>query len=488
MPDYYEQPAYLKEIETTTVTQTPETYNPTPEVSTTTTTEIKTPRKIPVTLLIAVGIILFLVLIFLLLRGTATPTTTPSTQKVTLQWWGVFLDPSVVKPLIDEYQAANPNVTIQYANRFPEGDYDTAAGIYKTELNRVLKLNDPVGIPDIFMVENTWAGDYESFVKSSTSYDFDSYKSIFYPAIVNDFTAAASKSVYGVPLWIDDLAIIYNKDMLKEVAVSEPPADWVGFESLAKSLTKRQSGSIVQAGFSAGSGANVTYAPEIFNLLMSQNGVQIINDQGLPTFGSDTDSVTALQSYKDYLNNTTGTWNNDFKVDAASFLERKLAMMVTTSYKYREIKAFNESYQLGIDIGVSQIPQLQGQAQPIMNWADYWGAMVSTARPNATASWTFLKWLTDPAQLRKLNKNEGDFNKQFSFLYPRLDMAQDFQNDSNLKIFNASLPFAQSWKMYKGADVKKEFIKLIDQSGVSQSSIVSTQTAIQSLINNKGKL
>jgi len=487
MPDYYEQPAYLKEIETTTVTQTPETYTPEPTAPDNTAPK----RKIPVTLLIVVGVILFLVLIYLLfgnlLKGTP-PTTTTNNQKVTLQWWGVFLDPTVVKPLIDEYQAQNTNVTIQYADKFPDGEYDSAADQYKSELNRVLKANDAVDIPDIFMVENTWAGDYESFVKSSNSYDYDTYKSIFYPAAVTDFTTASSKSVYGVPLWMDDLAIIYNKDMLKEVAASEPPTDWVNFQSLAQSLTKRQSGKITQAGFAAGAGSNVTYAPEIFNLLMSQNGVQIVDAQGLPTFGADTDSVTALQSYKDYLNTSTGTWNTDLKVDAASFLERKLAMMVTTSYKYREIKTFNESYQLGIDIGVSQFPQLQGQSQQVLNWADYWGAMVASARPNSTAAWAFLKWITQPDQLRKLNKNEGDFNKQFSFLYPRIDMASDYQNDSNLKIFNASLPFAQSWKMYKGADVKKEFLKLIDQSGISQSSIVSTQTAIQSLINNKGKL
>ena len=247
MPDYYEQPAYLKEIETTTVTQTPETYTPEPVAP-----DATPRRKIPVTLLIVVGVILFLLLLFLLFSNLLkTPTTNNNTPtgKVTLQWWGVFLDPSVVKPLIDEYQAQNTNVTIQYANRFPEGQYDTAADIYKTELNRVLKAGDQVDIPDIFMVENTWAGDYENYVKASTTYDYDTFKSIFYPAAVTDFSSAANKAVYGVPLWMDDLAIIYNKDMLKEASVSEPPTDWVSFQDLAKKLTKRTSGNITQAGF-----------------------------------------------------------------------------------------------------------------------------------------------------------------------------------------------------------------------------------------------
>lgn len=489
MPDYYEQPAYLKELETTTVT----TPTPAENVTVTVGTTEETPkRKIPILLLIILGIILFLVLMFLLLRPNNTPTTQtpPSNQKITLQWWGVFMDSSVVKPLIDEYQSQNQNVTIEYADRWPEGKYDTAADIYQKELNRVLRENDPVDIPDIFMVENTWAGDYEATSAASpvSGYDFDTFKSIFYPAVSTDFGDEATKSVYGVPLWIDTLAIIYNKDMLKANSVSEPPTDWVSFKTLAQGLTKRQGGEITQAGFGAGFGTNVTYATEIINLMMAQNGVELVNAQGLPVFGSDTDSVTAVQSYKDYLSSSTGTWNTSLKVDAASFLEGKLAMMATTSYKYRDIKTFNESYQLGIDIGISQFPQLQGQAQPLMNWASYWGLMVSKARPNSQAAWAFLKWLTQPEQLRKLNKNESDLNKQFGFLYPRTDMSQDQQTDENLKVFNASLPFAQSWDMVKGLEVKKEFIKLLDQGTSSQSTIVSTQNAIQTLISNKGVL
>jgi ABC-type glycerol-3-phosphate transport system substrate-binding protein len=484
VPDYYEQPAYLKELETTTVTAPPNE-----EVSVTVTEE-KPKRNIPILFLVGLGVILFLVLIYLLFlsRGGNTPTTPPSNQKVTLQWWGVYLDSSVVKPLIDEYQSLNPNVTIQYADRWPDGKYDVAADIYQKELNRVLKQADPVDIPDIFMVENSWAGDYEAYVRTSSSYDYDTFKSIFYPAIVSDFGDEATKAVYGVPLWMDTLAIIYNKDMLKAVSVSEPPTDWASFKTLAKNLTKRQSNAITQSGFAAGAGSNVSFSPEVLNLLMAQNGVTIVNAEGQPVFGSDTDSVTALSSFKDYTNPTTGTWSSTSKVDAASFLEGKLAMMVGTSYKYRDIKIFNEAYQLGIDIGVSQFPQLQGQSQDIMNWSNYWGMMAAKDRPNSQAAWAFMKWMTEPDQLRKLSKNEADFNKQFGLLYPRADMNQDLQADANLKVFNASLPFAVSWDMVKGLAVKQEFVKLINQGSANQSNIVSTQNAIQSLISNKGQL
>jgi hypothetical protein len=67
-------------------------------------------------------------------------------------------------------------------------------------------------------------------------------------------------------------------------------------------------------------------------------------------------------------------------------------------------------------------------------------------------------------------------------------MAQDLQADSNLKVFNEALPFAQSWDMVKGAEVRKLFNDLINQAASSQSSLVQTQTDIQTLINNKGKI
>src|SRR5690606_30772274 len=83
-----------------------------------------TPRRKPPFLLIGIVIVLLvvLVLLFLLISSRARNNTPNNNQNNTgrniiLQWWGAYLDPDVVKPLIDEYQSLNPNVKIEYANK-----------------------------------------------------------------------------------------------------------------------------------------------------------------------------------------------------------------------------------------------------------------------------------------------------------------------------------------------------------------------------------
>jgi ABC-type glycerol-3-phosphate transport system substrate-binding protein len=213
----------------------------------------------------------------------------------------------------------------------------------------------------------------------------------------------------------------------------------------------------------------------------------MINDQGQAIFAADDDSVDALEFYKS-LEGNSGTWDEDFKNDAASFLERKAAMITATSWRYRDILFYNDAYDLNLDIGVSQIPQLQGQDQPIINWADYWGNMVALNRPNSSAAWTFLKWVTEPEQLEKLNENISNESDYFGMLYPRKDMNQLLQNDEYLKVFNESLPYAQTWYMIKGIEVKNLFKDLLNSSSTSQSQLVGTQSNVDILLESQGQL
>ncbi|RMD77131.1 extracellular solute-binding protein [Candidatus Dojkabacteria bacterium] len=481
MSDFYEQPEYLKETD------------PDPIVI----TEDKPKQKIPGFLvfgLIALVAVTILILLFSGLSGQGSRTVKrnqPDEQtgkKVVLQWWGVFLDRSVVQPLIDEYQALNPNVTIEYSNKWPQGKFYDSAITYRAELNRILKENDPVKIPDIFMINNTWAADYEQYTKPSNNIDFDTLKSTFYKSVVSDFGDEATKSVYGLPMWIDTFAIAYNKDLLLNAAVSTPPTSWATFKSLAQNLTVRNGGTIVQAGFSAGVASNTSFAMELFNILMRQNGVQIVNRQGITIFSESPNTLIALEYYKSFIDPINGTWSSSLPKDTQLFVEGKLAMMIVSSYRLREIIKANEDFNLGLNIGVSQIPQLPGQSEPIHNWVDYWGNMVALNRPNSQSSWRFLEWLSQPEQYRKLSRNIKNYYGVFGILYPRLDMSDELKSDEYLKVFNESLRYAESWDMVKGLEVREEFDKLLNQALANQNNIAKTNNAIQLILTLKGKL
>jgi hypothetical protein len=158
--------------------------------------EVGSGRRFPILLIIAglVGIGI-LALLFLLLNGARQsnnnsapdPNLGNDDQPVTLQWWGVFLDADVVQPLLDEYKTVKPNVTIEYANKMPSGPFESSVEAYQAELNRVLEDDNFVELPDIFMVENTWAGDYESKAQPSTTYSIDEVSTQFHPSVGKDF-------------------------------------------------------------------------------------------------------------------------------------------------------------------------------------------------------------------------------------------------------------------------------------------------------------
>ena len=61
-----------------------------------------------------VGGILALLLIVVLMVRVILPLFTPKDQKVTLVYWGLWDDPPIMQSIIDDFERANPTITIQY--------------------------------------------------------------------------------------------------------------------------------------------------------------------------------------------------------------------------------------------------------------------------------------------------------------------------------------------------------------------------------------
>jgi len=55
------------------------------------------------------------------------------------------------------------------------------------------------------------------------------------------------------------MALFYNKDLLDQAGVPEPPKNWEDFQKAVKKLTKfdKKSGKILQSGTSLGTGNNI---------------------------------------------------------------------------------------------------------------------------------------------------------------------------------------------------------------------------------------
>ena len=178
------------------------------------------------------------------------------------------------------------------------------------------------------------------------------------------------------------------------------------------------------------------------------------------------------------------TWNENFENDSAAFLEGKVAMIVVPSYRLRELLRYNEEYSIGIDIGISKLPQVDGSGEDF-NWSDYWGNMVASNRPNSTESWKFLNWITQPEQLKALSENVKNYNKYFGLVYPRKDMNSELIGDEYLRVYNEGALNAKSWYMIKGLEINAAIDTLLSSKTISQAQLDKLQEDINTLRGNK---
>lgn len=393
-------------------------------------------------------------------------------DQVTLIWWNMFDSEQSVKPLIDAYTSENPNVVIQYRQQGVTGGVTSYLNLLDNALTDTEEINDP----DIYTIENTWVGKYKEYISPAPADVIgQDYYDDFYPIVREDFY---DENALGIPMYVDALAVIYNKDKLIEGGYTVPDNDWSEFKNQAINLTQRDPNrKIVSAGFAASSGANVQFNFDILSLLMLQNGADLNSASVIESFSTNSDVIGTFDFYDDF-SGPNGSWDDEQKLDIASFLEGRLAMFMAPSWRLNDILIYNEKYNLGLDIGIAAVPQLTGTDN--ISWGTYWGQTVSKASPNSNEAWKFLRYITQADQLRKLDDTVKQNGRKVGVFYPRLSMSSEISDDPNLRVYSQAMPFAKSWYMNDGYLIESDFNNYFKEQGGDLGSLEST---INSTIN-----
>ena len=170
-------------------------------------------------------VILAVVLVFLgILPGWKKDIGGKNQEEITLSFWGVE-DQNAVRELIDSYSAVNPNARISY-QQFNESNYEK-------ELVNALASG---GGPDIFMVHNSWLPKHWGKISpfSDTSLSLADFRQLFPTVAEQDFVN--NGRIFALPLYIDTLAFIYNKDFFDAKGVAIVPTTWNDFQYLVSRL------------------------------------------------------------------------------------------------------------------------------------------------------------------------------------------------------------------------------------------------------------
>ncbi|OGY65019.1 MAG: hypothetical protein A3I24_03200 [Candidatus Harrisonbacteria bacterium RIFCSPLOWO2_02_FULL_41_13b] len=361
----------------------------------------------------------------------------------TIKIWGVFDGIEIFRPLIGEFQKSNPGVNVEYTKINPD--------TYEQDLINGLATAQG---PDLFMFHNSWLPKHfdKLLPLSESELPIVTFRKLFPSIVEQDF--APDGVIYALPLYIDTLAMFYNKDILDTKGIALPPKTWAEFQNLVPKLRELdRSGKVLTAGAAiGGSERSINRATDILNLLMLQSGAPMVKSD----FTAAEFSQKGLQSLNFYTQFASPaspyyTWNDSLPYSIDHFIEGNAAIMFNYSHQIPIIKSKNPFLEFAV------APMLQPkEAQNTINWANYWGMAVSAKTPKSKAAWSFIQWLTTNEQpaLQYLKATKRP---------PALRSLMDnFATNPDLSVFSAQTLTARSWPQIDNVVVEKSFSTMIE--------------------------
>lgn len=241
--------------------------------------------------------------------------------EIKVAFWGAPDEVNIISGIIDEWQKANPNITVRLEHT-----------PYRGYVDKLLTRIAGRAAPDIICTEVDLFVTFQSknclldltpYVGGDPEFDLKD----FYPQIIDRFTVDGK--IYAVPRDTAPFACVYyNKRMFDEAKVPYPTDDWDMNDMLdkAKRLTRvDKEGRVTQYGFYAWAWMNFVYA----------FGGSLVDDIKSPTECTlnSRESVEALQFYSDLI--------NKYKVQPSTTAMTNLAMGVQGMFMTGRLAMFS---------------------------------------------------------------------------------------------------------------------------------------------------
>ncbi|MDP2685173.1 MAG: extracellular solute-binding protein [bacterium] len=366
----------------------------------------------------------FLVLVGGLVAWNVINKPDPPPSPVTLNIWGVWDETSDWQQIISSYNALHPYITINYSKiRYEEYEKMLLEG-WATSSG-----------PDIFAIPNSWVQSYSSkfiyplpattavsyyttkkvLFKTETTIEKRNEPSLNAGSINRDYIDTVYNDIiiggqiYGLPMGINTLALYFNRDLLSQANIVQPPQTWSDFTNMVQSIAiVNNDDEIVRAATALGGYDNMANVSDIVTLLLMQNGANmtVVKKQALFNQASSSDPTyfpaqEALRFYTDFSNPTKSvyTWNNQMPDALNEFASGKLAFLFAYPFQESEIRAKAQ----GINYEVSTIPQINPNNK--VNYANYWIYTVAKNSPYVGFAWNFLQYAANTANVTSYIEN-----------------------------------------------------------------------------------
>lgn len=365
--------------------------------------------------------------------------------EATLNFWGVEDSALAYEEIIRNFENIYPNVKIEYRGFEDVDSYE------RTLLNALAAGTGP----DIFMVRNNDL--FKKYDKITpipeTYYTLLELRNDFPEVVEKDFVADGV--IYSLPLSIDTLSLIYNKDIFNEEAVVFPPKTWEDFRDLVPQLVRYDENGRVKRAAAAmgGTSRNIKNAKDILSLLMMQFGASMVSDDYKTATFSVREGESALEFYVQFANPISEyyTWDDYMSDSIGAFAKEEAVMLIDYSSAVNEIK----SRAPFLNIGVAPVPKPKNTEKQ-MSYASYWGYTVSNQSKYPGVAWDFILYMTlDP-------KNAESYLKSTKRPPALLVLIDKYKSNPDFLVFARQALIAKSWTEPDPELVNKIFSNMIE--------------------------
>ncbi|MGI9420691.1 MAG: ABC transporter substrate-binding protein, partial [Geminicoccaceae bacterium] len=239
----------------------------------------------------------------------------------------------IFEAMAEEFEAANPDIDVTIEN--------VAWGNLQQRLT-----TDIAGgtAPDISIIGTRWLVDYveNGVVEPLSGYMDDEFNGRFIETFMGPSTIDGE--IYGLPVAASARAMYYNKSLLEEAGVAEPPATWDDLEAAAEKVSAL--GDDIHGFGLQGGGDTETDAYWYYSLWT--HGGDIIDENGQSGIASDA-AIAATNRYK-------------------SLIDAGLTQPGVTNYNRQDVESMLKQGKVGM---ILSGPWLRGQMKEEAPDIDY---------------------------------------------------------------------------------------------------------------------
>ncbi len=437
---------------------------------------------------------------------------------ITISFWNVFDDRDLYAGVIEQFQAIKPNVRINYKKY---------TDLKEFESDFINELAEGKG-PDIVAIEPSWLLRHKGKLAPMPAQYFQKgnpavFRELFVNGATEDLIVNENGTdyVYALPVSMDSLGVLYNRDLLLErLSKSEPAKDWITFaaDAVQMARTNRTKTLITRASVPLGRVDNIARGLDVLHLLMLQQGVTFYDASRTaatlanPVLLSGRNYYPANEAF-DFFTSFAKTgsdnfiWNesqitqNPQDGELGAFVRGEIPMIFGFSYQIKDVERLANQYRTtgapSINptvVRAAVAPQLSAQPEetrsstrtPVTTTvpttmttsqvalASYFPLAVTKNSKSQLPAWDFVDFLTGQEQQRYL------FNRGKK-LSARVDMIAEQSRDPIYGAFARQNVSAKSVLTPSGQVIFDSYKEQLAQILAGRTDTIDATRAIQTV-------